>query len=152
MDQISDGPGVSHIDPTDPAAPYYNLLSKLRSPLTLRELMIQQVRTGYIGQAHPIDAAELPPSAAQLYPEIVVAEIYVPSLAGPIRCQVFTPPEPAAPKAMLLYIHGGGFTVGSSEDTAYITSRIARENGVVAVSVKQVCSGWPTDACRDSVV
>ena len=49
VDQLSDGPGISHIDPTDPAASYYNLLANLRSPLTLRALMIQPVGTGYIG-------------------------------------------------------------------------------------------------------
>jgi hypothetical protein len=42
----------------------------MRSPVTLRELMIKPVRTGYIGQDHPINPKELPPSAAQLYPQI----------------------------------------------------------------------------------
>jgi acetyl esterase/lipase len=32
---------------------------------------------------------------------------------------------------MMLYLHGGGFTLGQSEDTAYITSRIAAENAMV---------------------
>jgi acetyl esterase len=35
---------------------------------------------------------------------------------------------------MMLYLHGGGFTLGQSEDTAYITSRIAAENAMVVVS------------------
>ena len=38
---------------------------------------------------------------------------------------------------MMLYLHGGGFTVGQSEDTAYITSRIASENALVIVSAKR---------------
>ena len=88
-DQRSDGPGVSRIDPSDPAAPQYLMLSRMRSPVTLRELMIKPVRTGYIGQDHPIDPKELPASAAQLYPQISVSEIFVPSPAGPVRCQVF---------------------------------------------------------------
>src|SRR5687767_15028377 len=46
VDRLSGGPGVSAIDPADPAAPYLQLLSRLRSPLTLRELMIRPVRTG----------------------------------------------------------------------------------------------------------
>ena len=51
---------------------------------------------------------------------------------------------------MLLYIHGGGFTVGSSEDTAYITSRIAHENGVVVVSVNyRLAPEWPFPAGLD---
>src|SRR5262249_43723985 len=50
VDQRPDGPGVSKIDPSDPAAPMYRLLAKMRSPVTLRDLMIHLVRTGYIGQ------------------------------------------------------------------------------------------------------
>lgn len=89
VDQRADGPGVSKIDPSDPAAPQYLMLAKMRSPVALRDLMIKPVRTGYIGQDHPIDPTELPPSAAQLYPQISVTEIFVPSSAGPVRCQVF---------------------------------------------------------------
>jgi hypothetical protein len=40
VDERSDGPGVSRIDPNDPAAPIYRLLEKMRSPLTLRDMMI----------------------------------------------------------------------------------------------------------------
>ena len=106
----------------------YLLLTKMRSPVTLRDLMIHPVRTGYIGQEQPLTAAELPKSAAELYPEIDVSEVAVPSPAGRIRCQVFSPPASSSgrgPRPMMLYLHGGGFTIGQSEDTAYITSRIA---------------------------
>ena len=64
VDQLADGPGVSRIDPTDPAAPMYRLLALMRSPVALRDLMLQPVRTGYIGQEKPIDPAELPKSGA----------------------------------------------------------------------------------------
>ena len=67
VDQLADGPGVSRIDPTDPAAPMYRLLALMRSPVALRDLMLQPVRTGYIGQEKPIDPAELPKGAAELY-------------------------------------------------------------------------------------
>src|SRR5262249_52008182 len=119
------------IDPSDPAAALYRLLAKMRSPVTLRDLMIHPVRTAYIGQEQPIAATELPKSAAELYPDIGVREIAVPSPAGRIRCQVFSPPASSSAgslRPMMLYLHGGGFTVGQSEDTAYITSRIAAEN------------------------
>jgi hypothetical protein len=66
VDQLADGPGVSRIDPSDPAAPMYRLLALMRSPVALRDLMIQPVRTGYIGQEKPIDPALLPKSAAEL--------------------------------------------------------------------------------------
>jgi acetyl esterase len=150
VDQRLDGPGLSHINPADPAASYYNVLAKLRSPLTLRQLMIQPVRNGYIGQDHPIDPMDLPPTAAQLYPQIAVSEIYAPSAAGPIRCQVFSAPKATASRPRLLYMHGGGFTVGRSEDTAYITSRIAKETGFVVVSVNyRLAPEWPFPAGLD---
>jgi acetyl esterase len=156
VDQRSDGPGLSTIDPADPAAPQYLMLAKMRAPVTLRELMIKPVRTGYIGQDHPIDPKELPPSAAQLYPQISVSEIFVPSLAGPVRCQVFaesrvsSDSRTASARPMMLYVHGGGFTVGQSEDTAYIASRVAAENGMVVVGVNyRLAPEWPFPAGLD---
>jgi acetyl esterase len=45
---------------------------------------------------------------------------------------------------MMLYLHGGGFTLGQSEDTAYITSRIAAENAMVVVSANyRLAPEWP---------
>jgi hypothetical protein len=153
VDQLPNGPGVSKIDPSDPAAPMYRLLAKLRSPVTLRDLMIHPVRTGYIGQEQPLTGADLPKSAAELYPEIGVSEVAVPSPAGRIRCQVFSPPASnprGGPRPMMLYLHGGGFTLGQSEDTAYITSRIAAENAMVVVSANyRLAPEWPFPACLD---
>jgi acetyl esterase len=153
VDRRADGPGMSKIDPSDPAAPQYLMLSRMRSPVTLRELMIKPVRTGYIGQDHPIDPKELPPSAAQLYPQISVSEIFVPSPAGPVRCQVFADSRAAPARPMMLYFHGGGFTVGQSEDTAYIASRIAAENGTVVVGVNyRLAPEWPFPAGLDDSI
>jgi len=59
----------------------YRLLALMRSQVALRDLMLQPVRTGYIGQEKPIDPAELPKSAAELYPDIRVCELDVPSFA-----------------------------------------------------------------------
>jgi len=152
VDQLPNGPGVSKIDPADPAAPLYLLLAKMRSPVALRDIMIHPVRTGYIGQGQPIDPAELPKSAAELYPQIRVSDASVPSPAGRIRCQIYSPPATAAggPRSMMLYLHGGGFTIGQSEDTAYITSRIATENAMVVVSANyRLAPEWPFPAGLD---
>jgi acetyl esterase len=109
--------------------------------------MIQPVCHGYISQA--IDPADLPPSAEELYPHIAVSDVYVPSSAGPVRCQVYKPPADE-PLPMMLYAHGGGFTVGSSEDTAYITSRMASENKMTVVSVNyRLAPEWPFPAGLD---
>jgi acetyl esterase len=153
VDQRSDGPGVSKIDPSDPAAPQYLMLSRMRSPVTLRELMIKPVRTGYIGRDHPIDPKQLPPSAGQLYPKISVSEIFVPSPTGPVRCQVFADSRASSPRPMMLYVHGGGFTVGQSEDIAYIASRVAAETGVVVVGVNyRLAPEWPFPAGLDDCI
>ncbi len=147
VDKLTNGPGVSKINPADPAAPLYRLLAKMRSPVSLRDLMILPVRTGYIGQQTPIDPTEMPKSATELYPDIRVSSLQVPSPIGPIRCQVFNKSAAAPLRAMMLYLHGGGFTVGQSEDTAYITSRIAAENDVVIVSVNyRLAPEWPFPA------
>ena len=150
VDQRPDGPGVTRINPRDPATPMYRLLAKMRSPVALRDLMIHPVRVGYIGQDNPIDPAELPKSGAELYPQIRVTEVAVPSPAGPVRCQVYSPPDLSGPRPMMLYIHGGGFTVGQSEDTAYLTSRLAADNDMVVVSVNyRMAPEWPFPAGLD---
>jgi acetyl esterase len=153
VDQLAGGPGVSACDPDDPAAPYYRLLARLRQPMTLRELMIRPVRTGYIGDGGPPSGPDLPPPAALLYPDIEVRTLSVPSPLGPIRCQLFRQPAATPPLPVLLYLHGGGFTVGTSEDTAYITSRIAAETGMLVVSVNyRLAPEWPFPAGLDDAL
>jgi acetyl esterase len=153
VERRTDGPGVSRIDPADPAAPMYLTLAKMRTPVTLRELMIRPVRTGYIGQDRPFDPTQLPPSAAQLYPQISVSEIFVPSTAGLVRCQVFAEPRSSAARPMMLYVHGGGFTVGQSEDIAYIASRVAAETGLEVIGVNyRLAPEWPFPAGLDDCV
>jgi acetyl esterase len=116
----------------------------MRSPVTLRDLMIQPVRNGYVGQDHQIDPAMLPPTAAEVYPGIQIGEVYVPSLDGPIRCQSYKRADATGQQRMLLYIQGGGFTVGQSEDTASITSRIAWEHNLLVVSINyRLAPEWP---------
>src|SRR5262245_42267818 len=44
----------------------------------------------------------------------------------------------------MLYVHGGGFMVGRSEDTDYMARRISAENNVVVVSVNyRLAPEWP---------
>ena len=153
VDELPDGPGVSVISDSDPAAPYYRLLSRLRSPLTLRELMIEPVRTGYIGQERPVDPHLLPPSAKELYPAVSVTPLNVPSPLGQVRCELFAAPGPHQGRPVLVYIHGGGFTVGTAGDTAYITSRIADETGMLVVSVDyRLAPEWPFPAGLDDIL
>lgn len=149
VDERSDAPGVVSFPENDPAAPFYRVLMKLRAPVTMRDMMMAPVRACYRGEGLTIDPAELPASAAQLYPQVAVLTLAVRSDAGPIRCECYAPPG-NGPKPMMLYVHGGGFVVGRSEDTAYITSRIAAENNVVVVSVNyRWAPEWPFPAGLD---
>lgn len=149
VDERADGPGVVTVSDDDPAAPFYRLLTKLRTPVAMRDMMMSPVRACYRGEGLAIDLAELPPSAAQLYPQVKVSTLAVPSPAGPIRCECFAP-SAEGKKPMMLYVHGGGFVVGRSEDTAYVTSRIAAENDVIVVSVNyRWAPEWPFPAGLD---
>lgn len=138
-------PGCSVIDPADPAFPIYRLLSELRSPVTLRELMIAPVRTGYIGKPGDPPPAHLPPSAAELFPEVVCGEIGVRVADGLVFCRTYLVPGSGTKnRPVILYFHGGGFTVGTSADTATITSRFARDTGALVVSVDyRMAPEWP---------
>ncbi len=124
VDQRAGGSGLSHIDPHDPAAPNYEVVARLRGTLSLREMMIHPVRTGYLGQQDPIDPKLLPPSAEKLFPNVAVTRAFAPSPDGPIRCEVFRPEGAPQNLPMMLYFHGGGFMVGRSEDTEFLTRKM----------------------------
>ena len=135
VDELKDGPGVTHLNSKDPAFPFYKVLEAMRFPLTLRETMIGPVRTGYIGQDHQLDPSLIPPSGASLFPEIKMTECDVPSSDGPIRCAIYRPPQAKMNCPIVLYAHGGGFMVGKSDDNDFITRKIAALNQVLVVSV-----------------
>lgn len=129
--------GLSYIDADDPAMPSYRVIANNRQPVALRDMMIAPVRTGYIGADQPKpDPALVPPTGAEAVPDVDVTVVYLPVRDGVARAQVYRP-QAAAPDTALpviLYVHGGGFTVGSSDDTDYLTRRLARDNGALVVS------------------
>jgi acetyl esterase len=129
VDQLADGPGVPRIDPTDPAAPMYRLLALMRSPLTLRDLMLKPVPIGYIGQEKPIDPAELPKSRRRPLSRHPRVRAGYPLPVGRIRCQVFSPPGAAARRAMMLYAHGGGSHSGSRRTPPRSRAGLRRKTG-----------------------
>lgn len=130
--------GLSYIDRGDPAMPSYRVIANNRAPVALRDMMIIPVRTGYVGGGAHVapDPALVPPTGAEAVPDVDVTVVYLPVNGGVARCQVYRP-RSAPPEALLpvlLYVHGGGFTVGSSDDTDYITRRLASDNGMLVVS------------------
>ncbi|MEI3866024.1 alpha/beta hydrolase [Microbacterium sp. CCNWLW134] len=129
--------GLSYIDPDDPAMPSYRVIANNRQPVALRDMMILPVRTGYIGQDRiKPDPALVPPTGAEAVPDVDVDTVYLPVRDGVASALVYRPQGVAADDALgvILYVHGGGFTVGSAADTDYITRRLAKENGVIVVS------------------
>jgi acetyl esterase len=129
--------GLSYVDPTDPAMPMYRLLANLRSPVALRDLMIRPVRTGYIGEGYtPPDPSMVPESGAEAEPDVDVSQVYLPIDGGVARCQLYRPRSVDAEEQLpvIVYLHGGGFTVGSSEDCDFLTRKLARTNRALVVS------------------
>lgn len=135
--------GLSYVDPDDPAMPIYRLMAGFRSPLALRDMMIAPVRSGYIGDDDapapapaPADApgsAPLPGDVA--VPGVNVDTVYVPLADGAARCQLYRPDDaPAGPLPLIVYFHGGGFMVGQSEDTDFVTRKLAKTNGALVLS------------------
>jgi len=69
-------------------------------------------------------------------PSILLEEVQVTEdrFAG-IRCVVYAPRENADRLPLVLYMHGGGFVFGCSEDTDYVTRMLCHSNQVVVLSV-----------------
>lgn len=127
--------GLSDIDPDDPAMPSYRVIANNRQPVALRDIMIAPVRSGYIGADHqPPDPALVPPTGEEAVPGVDVAIVYLPVRDGVARARVYRPAGATGELPVILYVHGGGFTVGSSDDTDYITRRLARDNAALVVS------------------
>ena len=126
---------MSYISPDDPAMPSYLVIANNRQPVALRDMMILPVRTGYIGadRIRKPDPALIPPSAEETVPDVEETTVYLPVRNGYVSAQVYRPHavDQDAALPVILYAHGGGFTVGSDFDTAYITRRLARDNSVV---------------------
>ncbi|AXH36125.1 alpha/beta hydrolase [Humibacter sp. BT305] len=127
--------GLSFVTTDDPAMPSYRVIANNRQPVALRDLMIAPVRSGYIGDSHARpDSALTPRSGAEAVPGVRSTVVYLPVRDGVARARVYRPVGLEGPHPVVLYVHGGGFTVGSCDDTDYITRRIARDAQVVVVS------------------
>lgn len=127
--------GLSYIDPDDPAMPMYRVIANNRQPVALRDLMIAPVRSGYIGDGRQPDPSLVPPSGADAVPAVTVDQVYLPVRDGVARCQLYRP-SPTDDRALpiIVYFHGGGFTVGSSEDCDFLARKLAFTNTALVVS------------------
>ena len=148
--------GLSYMNPNDPAMPSYRVIANNRQPVALRDMMILPVRTGYIGQDRvKPDPALVPKSGAEVVPDVHVTTVYLPVRDGVARCLVYRPTSADSGDELpiILYAHGGGFTVGSAEDTDYITRRLAFDNDAVVVSANyRLAPEYPFPTPLDDVV
>jgi acetyl esterase len=127
--------GLSYIDPDDPAMPMYRVIANNRQPVALRDLMIAPVRSGYIGDGHQPDPALVPPTGAEAVPDVSVDQVYLPVRDGVARCQLYRPSAmPGGVLPVIVYFHGGGFTVGSSEDCDFLARKLSFTNHALVVS------------------
>lgn len=65
-----------------------------------------------------------------------VADRFIPGPGGPLRVRIYTPREaPAQSRALLVYFHGGGMSLGSIEQYDSLCQRLSQRSGVIVVSV-----------------
>ena len=111
------------------AKPLYKLLSEIRRPLTLRDIMAVCLRHIYIGDPFSGEKPLLQPPPKELFDEVTATEVDVDG----IRCVLYLPKR--RKPGVMLYMHGGGFVVGCSEDTDYTTRQLCRSNSLAVISI-----------------
>lgn len=82
----------------------------------------------------PVEGA---PDPAELFPNVVVTEHLVPGAEGDpeVRVLYYEPKAKETSSAALVWIHGGGYVIGSADADEALCRRIATETGAVVASV-----------------
>ena len=121
---------MPHAEPLDPIVQAIVDASKAAGRTTsIADGTVQEGRDAYLLTAAA--GGESPPLAS-------VEDATCPGPAGPIPLRAYRPVPVAAAgdlPPVLVYFHGGGFTIGSIESHDPIARRIAADAGVVVVSV-----------------
>ena len=113
------------------AEPLYALVRKIRKPASYRELIATCLRSVYMGDPFSQELGALPPVPKELIDEVRVNELTIKGL----RCVIYESTTRAKPSPLILYMHGGGFVIGCSEDMDYVTRKLAHMNHAVVISV-----------------
>lgn len=110
------------------------------------DIQLQSLLQG-MQQANLPDMADLPPEGArQVYSQIMaataepvravaIADRVIAGPGGPLRLRIYTPRQPDPQRGIVLYLHGGGFVVGSLEDYDAVASALCEQSGCVVVQV-----------------
>jgi acetyl esterase len=142
--------------------------SKHKLPLQLRALFgvseaLQRIKVA----PKPIEA-ELPPYEKRQHghpgwwmtyrvnPMVATNELSIDSRGGPLRMRIYRPRTAPPDAPIVLYIHGGGFYLGSLDASAWICGEIAAAtNAVVAAVEYRLMPEHPFPAgledCRDAL-
>lgn len=91
-------------------------------------------------EAGPLEVATLRERYAALAqlvpqgPEVVTGDRTVPGPAGPVPVRIYTPPT-TEPVGVLVYLHGGGWTIGDLDTHDHPCRTLCQDGSVVVVSV-----------------
>lgn len=66
--------------------------------------------------------------------ELSVRDSRIPGPAGDVRVRIYTPPSNGSPRPILVYLHGGGFVVGSLASHDGLCRALASRSEMVVVS------------------
>jgi acetyl esterase len=113
------------------AEPLYSLIRRVRHPLPLRELMAACLRSIYRSDPFNDEQPVLPPLPEELIREVEVNE----HMVSGIRCVIYSPKKVTGKLPFMLYMHGGGFVIGCSDDTDYVTRMLCHSNQMVVISI-----------------
>src|SRR5271155_3539637 len=108
----------SHTINPSAAEPLHDLIRSIRRPATLRELIASCLRSIYSGD--PFAEARFPPPPQALIDSLIAKEESI----GGIRCIVYKPRHAPVPVSIMIYMHGGGFVIGCTEDVDYIARKL----------------------------
>ena len=77
------------------------------------------------------------PDPAELYPGVVRTEHSIPGLDGDpdVGILLYEPQERATPAPAMVWIHGGGFIIGTAANDDLVGRRMAAQTGCVVASV-----------------
>lgn len=93
--------------------------------------MAQCLRHVYMGDPFGSEPGCVQPPPKELFDQVSVREVEV----SGTRCVLYEPSHRSSSLPLIIYMHGGGFVVASSEDSDYTTRKLCYTNKVVVLSV-----------------
>jgi acetyl esterase len=89
-------------------------------------------------------------------PAVTIHELSIDSRGGPLRMRIYRPGSAAPDAPIVLYLHGGGFYLGSLDACAWICGEVAAQTDAVVAAVEyRLMPEHPfpagLDDCRDAL-